>query len=100
MLAHHVFFWLNNPDSKDDKEKLQKGLQSLRAIETIRTIHIGTPASPDRPVVDRSYSFSLIIFFDNIEGHDVYQVHPTHKQFIAEHSSLWSKVVIYDSEDI
>ena len=100
MLAHHVFFWLKNPDSKEDKEKLQQGLQSLRGIESIRTIHIGTPSSTDRPVIDRSYDFSLITFFDNMEGHDVYQVHPAHKKFIEENSSLWSKVVIYDSEDV
>ena len=100
MLAHHVLFWLKNPDSKEDKAKLQQGLQSLRAIETIRTIHIGTPSSTDRPVIDRSYDFSLITIFDDMEGHDIYQVHPIHKKFIEDNANLWSKVVIYDSEDV
>ena len=56
-LAHHVFFWLKNPGSKEDLEKLIAGLRTLAKIETIKAIHIGVPASTEvRPVVDNSYS--------------------------------------------
>jgi hypothetical protein len=98
MLVHHVLFWLKNPDSTEDREKLLKGLSSLKTIEQVRLITIGTPASTDRPVIDRSYSFSLLILFDSMEQHDEYQVHPVHKNFIKEYAQLWAKVVIYDAE--
>ena len=35
-LVHHVFFWLKNPDSKDDLAKLLTGLRTLAKIETVR----------------------------------------------------------------
>lgn len=98
MLVHHVLFWLKKADSAEDREKLQEGLSTLKTIEQPRLITIGTPATTDRPVIDRSYSFSLMILFDSMEQHDAYQVHPVHKNFIKEYAHLWSKVVIYDAQ--
>lgn len=100
-LAHHVFFWLKNPGSKEDLARLLEGLQTLKKIESVRSIHIGVPASTEqRPVVDASYSASELIFFDDVAGQDVYQVHPIHKKFVENCSHLWEKVVVYDSIDI
>jgi len=97
-LAHHVFFWLKNPDSLADREKLIQGIRSLEKIETVRGLHIGLPASTEkRDVVDGSYSVCELMFFDDPEGEKAYQVHPIHKKFVEEHSHLWSKVVVYDS---
>jgi hypothetical protein len=97
-LVHHVFFWLKNPDSKEDLAKLLEGLRTLEKIETIRKLHIGVPASTEqRPVVDSSYSASELMFFDDIEGQNVYQDHPIHKKFIENCSHLWEKVIVYDT---
>jgi hypothetical protein len=100
-LTHHVFFWLKNPDSKDDLNKLIEGLKTLRKIETIKKFNIGVPASTEkREVVDNSYAVSELMFFDDEEGQNVYQVHPIHKKFIDDCSHLWSKVIVYDSIDV
>lgn len=100
-LAHHVFFWLKNPDSKEDLNKLIEGLKTLEKIESIRKLHIGVPASTEkRPVVDSSYSVSELMFFDDIAGQNIYQDHPIHKKFIEQCSNLWEKVVVYDSIDV
>jgi hypothetical protein len=100
-LAHHVFFWLKNPDSKEDLNKLIEGLKTLKKIETIRKLHIGVPASTEkRDVVDNSYQASELMIFDDVEGQNVYQVHPIHKKFIEDCSHLWSKVLVYDSIDV
>lgn len=97
-LLHHVFFWLKNPDSKEDLEKLIAGVKSLAAIETVRSIHVGVPASTEkRDVVDNSYHVSELLGFDDVAGQDIYQVHPLHQKFIDEHKHLWSKVVVYDA---
>ena len=97
-LVHHVFFWLKNPDSKADLAQLLAGIRSLGAIETVRGIHVGVPASTEkREVVDNSYSASEILFFDDTTGQKVYQDHPLHQKFIAECSHLWSKVIVYDA---
>jgi len=100
-LVHHVFFWLKNPNSKEDLNKLLEGLKTLKAIETIREIHIGVPASTEpRPVVDTSYSASELMFFDDLAGQKTYQDHPIHQKFIADCSHLWEKVIVYDSMDV
>lgn len=99
-LVHHVFFWLKNPDSKEDLAKLIAGLQTLKKIETIRKMHIGVPASTEiRPVVDNTYSASELMFFDDLAGQEIYQDHPIHKKFIEDCSSLWEKVIVYDVID-
>lgn len=97
-LVHHVFFWLKNPSSTEDRDKLLAGVKSLRKIETIKFIHVGVPASTEkRDVVDNSYHVSELMFFDSVEDQKVYQDHPIHQQFIKEHSMLWDKVVVYDT---
>jgi len=98
MIAHHVLFWLKADTTDDQKVAFRKGLQSLENIETIKTIHIGTPAAIERAVVDITYTFSLVLFFEDMAGHDVYQVHPVHKAFLDEFRPLFDKVVIYDAE--
>lgn len=100
-LIHHVFFWLKNPSSTEDLDKLITGLNTLKNIESIRGIHIGIPAKTEpRPVVDASYSVSEVLFFDDLAGQKVYQDHPLHKKFVADCSSLWAKIVVYDATDI
>jgi hypothetical protein len=97
MFIHHVYFTLKNPDSAADKKALIKGLNGMRAIEEIKLIHIGEPASTNRDVIDRSYSVSWLLIFDNLKDQEVYQVHPLHKKFIEKCKDLWDKVVVYDS---
>ena len=100
-IVHHVFFWLKNPDSKEDLTKLLAGLQTLRKIETIRKINIGVPASTEkRDVVDSSYHASELMFFDDLAGQKTYQDHPIHQQFIADCGHLWERVIVYDSMDV
>jgi hypothetical protein len=97
-LVHHVFFWLKNPDSKQDLERLLQGLRTLAKIPSVRGVHFGVPASTEkRDVVDNSYSASEILFFDDTAGQKIYQDHPIHQQFVADCSHLWERVVVYDA---
>lgn len=97
MLAHHVLFWLKADTTADQKSAFRKGLDSLEKIESVKSYHVGVPSSIDRAVVDTSYSFSLIIFFEDMAGHDVYQTHALHLAFLDEFRSLFEKVIIYDA---
>jgi len=97
-LVHHVFFWLKNPEAKEDLARLLEGLRTLANIETVRGAHFGVPASTEkRDVVDNSYSASEILFFDDLAGQNIYQDHPIHKKFVADCSHLWERVVVYDA---
>lgn len=100
-LAHHVFFWLKNPDSKDDLNQLVEGVKSLGKIETVKKIHVGVLASTEkRDVVDTSWHVSELLFFDDLEGQAVYQKHPIHLAFVEKCSHLMAKVVVYDAMEV
>lgn len=98
MLTHHVLFWLKANTTEEQKQAFKGGLESLKGIETIKSIYIGTPAAIERPVVDTTYTFSLLIIFEDLQGHDTYQVHSIHQAFLDEFRSLFEKVIIYDSQ--
>jgi hypothetical protein len=97
---HHVYFWLKNPDSKEDKAKLVEGLKKLSKVTTIKWFHIGQPANTNRDVIDHSYSISWCLMFDTDADQASYQVDPIHLKFVEECSSLWTKVTVYDSVDV
>jgi hypothetical protein len=100
MFIHHVYFWLKNPDNKNDRDKLVEGLKKLSKVKTIQTFHIGQPAATNRDVIDRSYSVSWLVLFDNQAAQDSYQSDPIHLKFVEECSNLWTKVIVYDSVDL
>lgn len=97
MLTHHVLFWLKADTSEEQKTAFRAGLESLKKVETIQSMYVGVPSPISRAVVDTTYTYSLLIIFNDLAGHDVYQVHPVHKAFLDEFRSLFEKVVIYDA---
>lgn len=98
--CHHVYFWLNNPDDPADREAFEEGIAGLIKIPEIKLYHLGVPVreTAGRSVVDGSYTYSYMVFFDDLAGHDVYQDHPLHVKFVEECKHLWNKVLVYDSE--
>jgi hypothetical protein len=97
-VVHHVFFWLKNPESMADRDKLVEGLKTLAGIPVIRELQVGLLASTEkREVVDTSWQVSELMFFDNVADQAVYQEHPIHLEFVKNYSHLWVKVVVYDA---
>ncbi|MBS1600382.1 MAG: Dabb family protein [Bacteroidetes bacterium] len=100
-LAHHVFFWLKNPDSVEDRDKLVEGVKTLSKIETVKEIHVGIVAKTEkRDVVDQSWGVSELMFFNDLAGQATYQTHPVHLDFIKNYGHLWSKVIVYDAMEV
>ncbi len=100
VFVHHVYFWLANPDSREDHAALIAGLKQLSSAPTIKEFHIGQPASTNREVIDTSYALSWLVLFATPEDQDSYQTDPIHLQFVKECSRLWDKVVVFDSIDV
>jgi hypothetical protein len=99
MLTHCVFFWLKEGTTVGDKSLFERELASLVGIPGVLDGSFGVPASTDRPVVDRSYSYGLMVKFNDLAGHDAYQVDPIHKEFLRKCSHLWTQVQVYDFVD-
>lgn len=100
MFVHHVYFWLKEGLTDEDIRTFEKSVSSLLQIEHVKMGDVGKPASTDRPVIDRSYSYSLLLVFEDKAAHDAYQPHPVHKAFVERCSHLWDRVLIYDSETV
>ena len=94
---HLVFFWLVNDTPEVKKQFLKELKHFISQVKEIKKVHIGPPADTDRDVIDNTYSYSLVITFDSKKEHDIYQEHDAHKKFIENASSLWEKVLVYDS---
>jgi Stress responsive A/B Barrel Domain len=100
-VVHHVFFWLKNPASVDDRDQLVAGLQTLAGIPLIRELYVGVLANTEkRDVVDASWQVSELMFFDDLAGQANYQQHPLHVAFVKNCSHLWEKVVVYDTMNL
>lgn len=97
MFVHAVYFWLR-PDLTDaERAQFAAGLERLKSIKSAEGCYVGVPAATDRPVIDRTYSYALVLLFADEAQHDAYQVDPVHQQFVAECKPLWASVRIYDS---
>ena len=98
MLVHSVYFWLKSGITLNERKLFFEEIESLRNIPSVRKSYCGTPAKTSpREVIDRSYDCGLTVIFEDIAGHDAYQIDPIHKNFIEKCSPLWDKVKIYDA---
>ena len=100
-VIHHVFFWLKNPGSKEDRDQLIKGVKTLAKIETVRELRVGVVAGTEkRDVVDDTWAVSELMFFSDLAGQATYQTHPIHLEFVKNYSHLWQKVIVYNAADV
>jgi hypothetical protein len=100
-IVHHVFFWLKNPGSPEDRDKLVAGVKTLVNIPTVKKLRVGIVAATEkRDVVDNSWAVSELMFFSDLAGQAAYQNHPIHLEFIKNCSQLWEKVIVYDAVDV
>jgi hypothetical protein len=100
-IVHHVFFWLNDPSSTADRDKVVEGLKTLAKIPLIKELYVGVLANTEkRDVVDASWQVSELMFFDDLTSQASYQQHPIHLEFVKNCSHLWKKVVVYDVQNV
>ena len=99
MIVHSVYFWLRDGLSEEEKGRFYKGLLELKNIPSVVDLYVGIPAKTQkRQILDDSYTYAVVVIFQDIAGHDSYQVHPVHQEFLRNFSSYWERVIVYDIE--
>ena len=97
MFVHTVYFWAKAGTSAAAVEALVGDCRAiLKKIPTVRQLSAGRPVGKTRDVVDSSFAVGLTVVFDDQAGHDVYQDHALHLEFIARNKAHWERVVVYD----
>jgi hypothetical protein len=97
MFVHVVLFWMKQGTPEGARQQTaDDGIAYLGKIPSVRQIWSGRPAMTPREVVDNSYDVGLCVVLDDVAGHDEYQVHELHKQFIERNKPNWERVQIYD----
>jgi len=100
MFIHTVYFWLKPGTPEVARDRLVADCHGLLGrIPTVRQLWAGPPAGTPRDVVDNSYGVGLTVVLDDREGHDVYQEHPLHTEFIERNREHWARVQVYDFTD-
>jgi hypothetical protein len=98
MMVHAVYFWLKDELTDQQRRTFEEHLNALTKIPHVKHGHVGRPASTEqRDVVDHSFSFALVLEFEDVDAHDAYQEHPIHHRFTYECKTHWRKLMIYDS---
>ena len=97
MFIHTVYFYVNPKATEQARAQLLRDCREyLGKVPGVRHLWAGVPAMTPRDVVDNSYGVGLTVVLDDSKGHDVYQEHPLHKEFIARNKETWTRVQIYD----
>jgi hypothetical protein len=99
MLAHHVYFTLND-NSKTAIEKLIAASKKyLTGHPGAVSFAVGTrTVDLERPVNDRDFDIALQVVFEDRAAHDEYQTSERHLAFIAESKGNWKKVRVFDAD--
>ena len=98
MFFHAVYFYPRQNATPVDAVALAAACRKwLAPIPGVTFFDVGFPAMTPRDVVDNSYAVALLVGYESVAAHDIYQDHPDHLSFIAENSHLWSKVTVFDS---
>ncbi|MGA2063869.1 MAG: Dabb family protein [Thermoguttaceae bacterium] len=98
MLAHNVFFTLNDP-SEAAKEKLVAACKKYLSGHPGTVFFAAGTLAKDlqRPVNDRDFDVGLHVVFKTKADHDRYQKAAAHLKFIEENQATWKKVRVFDT---
>ena len=96
-LMHQVFYWLKNPDSIEDKQKLIDGLHELVTVKQIKYSYVGEPQVYKADDALKGYHVSLLMVFNEPKGIDDYHKDDIHQKFVKECGGLWSKTIKFDA---
>src|SRR5690349_11772600 len=97
MFIHFVLFWFNEDATAESRGQTVNDCRELLGrVPTVRSLWSGRPAMTPREVVDNSYDVGLCVVLEDEAGHEVYQRHELHMEFIRRNKANWKRVQVYD----
>jgi hypothetical protein len=99
MFLHCVYYWMRSDLSEAEKQTFLEKAQALIRLKSVKHGWFGKPAETDRPIIDRTYDYALVLVLEDAAGHDAFQADPEHHAIRNVVSGMWKKILIYDFED-
>lgn len=97
VVVHSVYFWLKEGITEEEELDFLHFFEVLRTIPGVRSLSTGKPApTTQRDVVDNSFSYLLLVTFDNMDQINLYENHPDHLAAAETYSKYWTKVQVRD----
>ncbi len=101
VFSHTVLIWFDNPDDVNLQKSFEEDCAKfINNSKFIVSYHLGKPAETNRPIIDNSYTYCLIVTFETEVDQEKYQDEAIHKEFVEKYKNHWSKLLIYDSISI
>ena len=97
-LSHAVYFTLKQPTDANRTALVESCRKYLADHPGLVHFSAGLRGkSYQRPVNDQQFDVALTLVFATEADHERYQVSPAHKQFLAENSTGWAQVRVFDA---
>lgn len=99
LIMHNVYFYFHEEVTEEERMHFESELKRLSEIPYIKSSVIGRPAQTDsRPVTDHEFDYSVTMWFETVEDHDLYQIDPVHTEMVENTALLLERVRVMDSE--
>lgn len=93
---HTVYFWFKEDVTARQIEGFSAASMSLANIKGVLKVYDGTPAATDRPNLEKSYDYALVVLMKDLATHDAYQKDSIHLALLAEYSAMFERVLVTD----
>lgn len=98
MLAHTVYFILNDDSEQAKQSLIDDAHHYLKNLPELKHFSIGTLAGEfQRDANDRDFDVALHLLFEDKQGHDTYQTSEAHVTFIGKNKENWKRIRVFDS---
>ncbi len=93
---HTVYFWFKEEVTENQIRDFAKASMTLEEIDGVQKVYDGTPAATDRPNLEKSYDYALVVLMKDLATHDAYQQDSIHLNLLATYSGLFERVLVTD----
>lgn len=93
---HTVYFWFKEGVTYGEIKAFAEASKSLANIEGVLKVYDGTPAPTDRPNLEKSYDYALVVLMKDLVTHDAYQEDSIHLALLAKYSAMFKRVLVTD----
>lgn len=96
-IHHLILVWQKQNTPAEQTASFLQATGKLADISQVKSLKVRTAIESDRPVVDDSFDYAVLMTFASQEDMQHYQEHPQHVQFLNDHvKGKMEKIVIYD----